>query len=105
MKKQTGPKVVDRLLKNEDLSHIPAVKWGISKEDAARQAHIKEMVSSQSESILRFCGMDTKETGCAATVPKCKFYRKTATEIDKFLCAKLPSRITETLESSRGFSR
>ena len=50
--KQNGPKVVDRLLKNEDLSHIPAAKWGINKEDAARQAQIKEMVSSQSESIL-----------------------------------------------------
>ena len=49
MKKQTGPKVADRLLKNEDLSHIPAVKWGINKEDTARQAYTEEMMSSHQD--------------------------------------------------------
>ena len=38
MKKQTGSKVADRLLKNEDL--ILAEKWGIDKEDTARQEYI-----------------------------------------------------------------
>ena len=47
--------------------------------------------------------MDTKGTGCALTVPKYKFYRKTVAQIDKFLCAKLPSSITEILENSRSF--
>ena len=44
MKKQTAANVADRLLKNKDLSHIPAVKWGIIKEDTARQAYIEEMM-------------------------------------------------------------
>ena len=48
MKKQTNPKVlIDRLLRIEDLSHIPSIKWGIDKEDVARQAYIKEMSSHQ----------------------------------------------------------
>ena len=48
MKKQTDPKVViDRLIRIEDLSHIPAIKWGIDKKDVARQAYIKEMSSHQ----------------------------------------------------------
>ena len=45
MKKQSGSKVADRLLKNEDLSHIPAVKLGINKEDTARQQYTMEMLS------------------------------------------------------------
>ena len=54
MKKQTDPKVVaDRLLKQEDLSHIPAVKWGLSKENDARQAYIKEMSCHQDFSCTK----------------------------------------------------
>ena len=48
MKKLTDPKVlIDRLLRIEDLSHIPAIKWDIDEEDVARQAYIKEMSSHQ----------------------------------------------------------
>ena len=46
MKKQTASNVADRLLKNKDLSCIPAVKWGIMKEDTARQAYMEEMMLS-----------------------------------------------------------
>ena len=49
MKKQTESKVADRLLKNEDLSYIPAVKWGIDKEDIARQTYTKEILSSHQD--------------------------------------------------------
>ena len=49
MKKQTGSKVADRLLKNKDLSHISAVKRGIDKKDTARQAYTVEILSSHQD--------------------------------------------------------
>ena len=54
MKKQTDPQVVaGRLIKHEDLSYIPAVKWGLSKEDDARQAYVKEMSYHQDFSCTK----------------------------------------------------
>ena len=40
LKPQTDPKkLVSRLLRNKDLSHVPAVKWGIDHEDVAKQEY------------------------------------------------------------------
>ena len=46
MRKQTDPTTVARcLLSKPDISHLPAVQWGINNEDVARQDYIKEMSS------------------------------------------------------------
>ena len=47
MQKQTNPTTVARqLLSKPDISHIPAIRWGVDHEDVARQDYIKEMSSS-----------------------------------------------------------
>ena len=44
MQKQTNPTtVVRRLLSKPNISHIPAIRWGVDHEDLARQDYIKEM--------------------------------------------------------------
>ena len=44
--KKTALSVTDRLLKNDNLSHIPAVKWGTISKDTAKQAYIEEITLS-----------------------------------------------------------
>ena len=44
LKDSTSPRsLCMRLLSPKDLSHIPAIKWGIDNEDKARQQYTKEM--------------------------------------------------------------
>ena len=46
MRKQTDRvNVAKRLLSKTDISHIPAIQWGISKEDTAKREYIREMSS------------------------------------------------------------
>lgn len=44
MKSKTDPSnFLQRVLTRENLSHIPAIKWGIEKEDTAREEYTTEM--------------------------------------------------------------
>ena len=46
MRKQTDPTAVaGRLLNKQDISHIPAIRWGISNEERARQEYVSAMSS------------------------------------------------------------
>ena len=43
MRKQTDRvNVAKRLLSKTDISHIPAMQWGISKEDTAKREYIRK---------------------------------------------------------------
>ena len=47
MQKQTNPTMVaKRLLSKPNLSHIPAIKWGVDNEEIARQDYVSEMLST-----------------------------------------------------------
>lgn len=43
--------IVKRLVKKQDLSHLPAIKWGIEHEEEAREAYITK-ISSSHENLL-----------------------------------------------------
>ncbi len=59
MRKQTDPTTVaERLLSKPDISHLPAVQWGINNEDVARQDYIKEMsMSSHTNFVCTNAGL------------------------------------------------
>ena len=49
LQKQTNPEnLVQRILSAKDISHIPAVQWGINNENTARQEYIQKMSSHES---------------------------------------------------------
>ena len=49
LKAQTDPKkLINKILLSPNLSHIPAVKWGIDHEDVVRQEYVSVMNKSHS---------------------------------------------------------
>ena len=49
LRKQTNPEnLVQRILTAQDISHVPAVQWGNSNENTARQEYIEKMSSHES---------------------------------------------------------
>jgi len=49
LRKQTNPEnLAQRILSAQDISHTPAVQWGINNENTARQEYIGKMSSHES---------------------------------------------------------
>lgn len=58
LKDSTSPRsLCIQLLKHKDLSHIPAIKWGIDKEDEARRQYTEEMSACHQNFYCKPCGL------------------------------------------------